>query len=168
MRSKTQSGLGVLIILFVAYLILVAAAHAESMGHGTKKVNVIMTLDLHSQGNVVPITEFYSDKGPTYCVTCGEIVAKYDLLFKLKSVRIGVVSDEKIVDASYYYTARDKSGDFDGKSFWDGLGSLPATKWHTDAQGEIHKLYLKSVTAFLYLRPHKRHGLPPDHFGGTL
>jgi hypothetical protein len=168
MRSKTQSGLGVLFILFVAFLILVAAAHADGKGHGTKNVNVVMTLNIHSRGYALPFTEFYSDKGPIYCVTCGEIVPKYDLQFRLKSVRVRVVSDEKIVSANYYYTARDKSGDFDGMNFWNGRGSLPATKWHTDAQGKLHKLYLKSVTALVYLRPLKRHGLLPDHEGGTV
>jgi hypothetical protein len=177
-NSKSKSSLGILIILAVAGLILVGFfalttgdAHAEGgKGPNTKKVNVILTLDMQPEGVVGMSSQLLTQKGPMDCVRCGAIVPTFGTDDKIKSVHIRLAPHERIVTATYNYTSFDGSGHYEGMTSWNGSGMLPAQKWSTDAQGVSHQLFITSVSAQVFnKKPYSRRRSlkPPPHDTNT-
>jgi len=144
-------------------------AHAEGAGKtGGRQANVTMTFSLQD-GLGKTETDLILEKGPVVCSRCGEIAMKYDLAGRLHSVRVKRAYGENVLSASYYYYANDGSGAFDGKNKWNHHGSLPATEWKTDVQGNSHELFLTSVSVLAYdRRAYERRSNQTKHVGGTV
>jgi hypothetical protein len=138
------------IVAFVATIAAVGPAHAQIKGGPSDKSNVDMTLDLQ-YGLVHTSTQLFTTKGPMDCgAMCGKIIARYDGHGVFASASVKLKAYERRTSASYMYTSFDGSGDYDGQAHWNAKGVLPATKPHTDAQGTEHKLYLTSMSVWVY------------------